>query len=101
MKKDRLSHRFLVEQSRFTLLNNLKPTVEVAICKILKKSNLLVHLSLHNETMIVSLGDIYILACFKVWSMENSPGICSQITSGNVGLKLNRFLYSRTNQRLS
>lgn len=60
MKKDRLSHRFLVEQSRFTLLNNLKPTVEVAICKILKKSNLLVHLSLHNETMIVSLGDIYI-----------------------------------------
>lgn len=59
MKKDSLSHRFLVEHNMFALLNNLKPTVEVTICKILKKSNLPEHLSLHNESMILSLGNIY------------------------------------------
>ena len=59
MKKDSLSHRFLVEHNTFALLKNLKPTVEVTICKILKKSNLPEHLSLHNETMFLSLGNIH------------------------------------------
>lgn len=93
MKKDSLSHKCVVEQSRFTLPNNLNPTIGVAICMILKKiqSSRMSGFAQWNHD---SFFRLHTLALFWLWPKENSPGkepvfpkvIQSQMTLGNTGL---------------